>query len=280
MNFTVISAVNDEDVLNRCLLRSPDIGLVAGLILQRGYADAAEAYNGAMANAKSGVIVLIHQDVYLPAGWFQQVEAAINRLAHADPHWGVLGVYGVTVAGEFRGHLYCNANQCALGRPIQEPVEVGTLDEVVLIVRKDSGLQFDSGLKGFHLYGADICLAARERDLKIYVVPGFCIHNANGYGMFPRAFWRGYLYMRRKWKSRLPVKTPCIEIARSLWPVLRSALWRFCWLKAKRVELARRVDDPAKLYAHLKDGNLKSDAASSLQRCPQNRGNARETIAQ
>jgi hypothetical protein len=260
-------------------LRSPDIGQVDGLILQRGYAGAAEAYNGAMANAKSGVIVLIHQDVYLPAGWFQQVEAAINRLAHADPHWGVLGVYGVTVAGEFRGHLYCNANQCALGQPIQEPVEVGTLDEVVLIVRKDSGLQFDSGLKGFHLYGADICLAARERGLKIYVVPGFCIHNANGYGMFPRAFWRGYLYMRRKWKSRLPVKTPCTEIAQSLWPVLRSALWRFCWLKAKRVKPARRVDDPAKLYAHLKDGNLKSDAAPSSQRCPPNRGSARETIA-
>ena len=262
MNFTVISAVNDEDVLNRCLLRSPDIGLVAGLILQRGYADPAEAYNGAMANAKSGVIVLIHQDVYLPAGWFQQVEAAINRLALTDPHWGVLGVYGVTAAGEFRGHLYCNANQCALGRPIQEPVEVGTLDEVVLIVRKDSGLQFDDGLKGFHLYGADMCLTARERGLKIYVVPGFCIHNANGYGMFPRAFWRGYLYMRRKWKSRLPVKTPCIEIARSFWPVLSSTVWRFCWLKAKRIKLARRVDDPAQLYTQLVNASGKRPLAN------------------
>jgi glycosyltransferase involved in cell wall biosynthesis len=253
MNFSVIAAVNDEEVLQQCLLSSPDFQMqdFGEVLLRRGFGNAADAYNPAIAQARGEVLVFIHQDVYLPAGWFQQVAAAINRLAVTDPDWGVLGVYGVTVAGEPRGHLYCNANQCALGQPIQEPVEVGTLDEVVLIVRRNSGLQFDSGLKGFHLYGTDICLTAREQGRKIYVVPGFCIHNANGYGMFPRSFWRGYLHMRRKWKSRLPVKTPCIEIKRSIWPALRSTVWRFCWLKVKRIKIARRVGDPAELYTQL-----------------------------
>ena len=263
MNFSVISAVNDKKVLQQCLLRSPDLQRqhTAEVLLQRGYSYAADAFNEATAKAKGDVLVFVHQDVYLPAGWFQQVEAAINRVAFSDPSWGVLGVYGVTSGGEFRGHLYCNANQCALGKPIQGPEEVATLDEVVLIVRKDSGLQFDSGLKGFHLYGTDICLAARERGLKIHVVPGFCIHNANGYGMFPRSFWRGYFYMRRKWKSRLPVRTPCIEITRPLWPVLRSTVWRFCWLKAKRIKPARRVDDPAQLYTQLVNASGKKPLA-------------------
>ena len=259
MNFSVISAVNDEKVLEQCLLRSPDFQIqnFGEILLPRGFHNAADAYNPAISQAKGEVLVFVHQDVYLPAGWFQQVEAAINHLALTDPDWGVLGVYGVTSAGEFRGHLYCNANQCQLGRPIKEAVEVGTLDEVILIVRKASGLQFDGRLRGFICAGTDLCLTARQRSLKIYVIPGFCIHNANSYGMFPRSFWDGYLYLRRKWKSCLPVKTPCIEIKRSFWPVLRSTVWRFCWLKGKRIKLARRVDDPAKLYAQLDIGSGK-----------------------
>jgi glycosyltransferase involved in cell wall biosynthesis len=253
MNFSVIAAVNSEEVLQQCLLRSPDLQIqeAGEVLLQRNFENAADAFNAAIARAKGDVLVFIHQDVYLPAGWFQQLATMINRLALTDPNWGVLGIYGVTPAGEPRGHLYCNANQCALGQSIQKPVEVGTLDEVILIIRKNSGLQFDAGLKGFHLYGTDICLAARQSGRKNYVVPGFCIHNANGYGMFPRSFWRAYFYMRRKWKLILPVKTPCIEIERSFWPVLRSTVWRFCWLKAKRIKLARRVGDPAKLYKQL-----------------------------
>jgi len=262
MNFSVIAAVNNEQVLQQCLLSSPDLQIqnVGEVLLQRGFDNAADAYNTAIAQAKCEVLVFVHQDIYLPAGWFEQMAAVINQLALTDPDWGVLGVYGVTAAGEPRGHLYCNANQCTLGQPVQAPLEVGTLDEVILIIRKNSGLQFDRGLKGFHLYGTDICLTAREQGRKIYVVPGFCIHNANGYGMFPTSFWRGYLHMRRKWKSRLPVKTPCIEIKQSLWPVLRSMVWRFCWLKTKRIKLARRVSDPAKLYTE-----LKTDLASKAQ---------------
>jgi len=248
MNFSVISAVNNEEILNSCLLSSPDIRRVREIILQRGFGNAADAYNAAIKRAGGEVLVFIHQDVYLPDGWFTRLEATIKQLTIADPQWRVLGVYGITSAGEYRGHLYCNANQCKLGRSIQGPVEVGTLDEIVLIFRKDSGLQFDNGLKGFHLYGTDICLTACRQGGKIYAVPGFCIHNSNGYGMFPRSFWSGYFYMRRKWKSSLPIRTPCIEITRSLWPFLSSTVWRFCWLKAKRTKLARRVDDPAKLY--------------------------------
>ncbi len=41
------------------------------------------------------------------------------------------------------------------------PARVATLDELLLIVKRDSGLRFDPAL-GFHLYGADICIQARE----------------------------------------------------------------------------------------------------------------------
>ena len=253
MNFTVISAVNNEQIVRQCLLSSPDIQSrnVEEVLLQRGFDTAADAYNEARAKANGDILVFLHQDVYLPPGWFQKVRAAIDRLGLTDPHWGVLGIYGVNLNDVPSGYLYCNANQGILGQPVREAIEVKTLDEVILITRKDSGLKFDDKLRGFHLYGADICLMAQQQGFRNYVIPGFCIHNANGYGLFPRSFWQGYFYIWRKWKSVLPVKTPCVEIKHSIWPILRSTIWRFCWLKAKRIKLAKRVEDPAKLYSLL-----------------------------
>jgi Glycosyltransferase like family len=251
MKFTIASAVNNDEILRSCLMASPDIKEAGEVILQRGYASAALAYNAAIASAQNDVIVLIHQDVYLPSGWFQGLESSLKKLSLQDPQWGVLGVYGITSSGKYHGNLYCNANQSILGQPIQEPREVGTLDEIVLILRKSSGLRFDEGLKEFHLYATDICLTARQQSMRSYVVPGFCVHNANEYGMFPRSFWRGYFYLRSKWKACLPIKTPCVEIEHSLWPIVRKNVWRFCWLKAKRKKLARRVDNPAKIYEQI-----------------------------
>jgi hypothetical protein len=53
------------------------------------------------------------------------------------------------------------------------PARVATLDELLLVVRGDTLLRFDPAL-GFHLYGADICLQARERGLAV-VALGACV---------------------------------------------------------------------------------------------------------
>jgi glycosyltransferase involved in cell wall biosynthesis len=266
MKFTICSAVNDEDVLRSCLLSSPDISGAGEIMLPRGCLSAATAYNAALTGAKHDIVILIHQDIYLPRGWFERLESAIHTLEATDPQWGVLGVYGITPGGVYHGHLYCNASQTLLGRPLREPAEVGSLDEIVLVVRKGSGLRFDPEMKGFHFYAADICLTARQRGLKNYAVPAFCFHNANGYGMFPRSFWQGYFYIWRKWRALLPVRTPCIEINRSLWPVLRGTIWRYCWLKKSSRPLARRVQNPAAVCASV-IARLPQDSSKRLVTC-------------
>lgn len=47
-----------------------------------------------------------------------------------------------------------------LGREVrgvcEMPAQAISFDEVVLILRKDSGIRFDEQLPGFHLYGTDI----------------------------------------------------------------------------------------------------------------------------
>ncbi len=54
------------------------------------------------------------------------------------------------------------------------------LDELLLVIRRSSGLSFDDGLPSFHLYGADICLQAQMGGMKSYIITAFCIHNSNG----------------------------------------------------------------------------------------------------
>jgi hypothetical protein len=90
------------------------------------------------------------------------------------------------------------------------PARVATLDELLLVVRRDSPLRFDPDL-GFHLYGADICLQAAEHGLAVVALAALCHHNSRSVGL-PAAFYRSAEVFARKWSHRLPVATPCAII--------------------------------------------------------------------
>jgi hypothetical protein len=141
-----------------------------------------------------------------------------------------------------------------LGEQFEGGREVRTLDEAVLILRKSSGLRFDPELPGFHLYGADICLEAEARRLKCYAISAFCIHNTNGYNLLPRQFWRNYLFLRRKWRSRLPILTSCTEVTPWCSHILRLSLGTLRDMARGRHYRGLRVRDPKRLYGELQAG--------------------------
>src|SRR4051794_37329697 len=198
MKWTVIAAVNNQEVLRSCLLSSPEISSASEVILQTGFTSAAGAYNAGIEKAKTDLLVFVHQDVYLPEGWVASVEKALEVLSKKDPQWGVLGVWGVKRSGEGVGYLYCAGLMRKLGQAFDDAPEVRSLDEVVLIIRKSSGLRFDESLPGFHMYGTDICLEAKRQGMKCHAISAFCVHNTNGYKMLPVQFWQSYFLMRRK----------------------------------------------------------------------------------
>src|SRR4029077_15089071 len=138
MDWTVISATNNEEVLKSCLLNSPDIREASEVILQRGYTSAAAAYNCAIDRAQSDLLVFVHQDVYLPRGWLASLRRALDLLSTLNPNWGILGVYGVNKSwDDGAGFIYCAANG-KLGNVFEGVREVRSLDEVILIMRKSS----------------------------------------------------------------------------------------------------------------------------------------------
>ena len=260
MNICFITASNNEEVLRSSLLASPDLAGVE-VNVQRGAPSAGVAYNRGIQSSRAEIMVFVHQDIYLPKGWLAKLEKALAQLERQDPNWGVLGLFGTEPDGTGQGLLYSTGLGVVLGSEFEGARPVRTLDEVMLIVRRASGLRFDETLEGFHLYGADISLEAESRGMKCYAISAHCIHNTNGIGLLPWAYWKCYLRLRRKWSSRLPVSTPCMDITRWGMPALNYLLRRPVWLLRHRHRLGRRVPDPSPVWRQLQTKELASQTA-------------------
>ena len=129
----------------------------------------------------------------------------IRQLDSAARQWGpvgVAGVYGVSAPTEVHPNAPLTATGPATRHPPQPhpkkfavkrmgrvihrarplfdsptlPARVSTLDELLLVVPRNTPLQFDPAL-GFHLYGADICLLAQELGLAVVALDAACHHN-------------------------------------------------------------------------------------------------------
>jgi SAM-dependent methyltransferase len=177
---TFVACVNDDDQLESNLLRSPclDPGTPHELLLLRGQRSAADGFNAALERARHDLVVFVQQDMYLPRGWDHRFR---QQLAQAERSMGPVGV-----AGPF-GYRFGPEGKTSVGRvldrqfvhdmPTPLPAPADGLDEIVLAVRRDTPLRFDPSL-GFHLYGADICLAARAGGLAVAVLDAPCLHNS------------------------------------------------------------------------------------------------------
>jgi Glycosyltransferase like family len=214
--FTVIVAVNDRKVLQQNLLLSPGLanGEVDQLLIQEGFPSASLAYNQAIDQAMNDLLVFVHQDIYLPDDWFHNVRGAIRTLEEGQKKWGILGSFGSTgTATGGLGMVYTTGFGLH-GNAIKSPEPAETLDEIIIIMRKSSGLRFDLALPHFHMYGVDICLAARSMGLTNFAIPAFCVHNTNQLLRLPSEFYIGYRYVKRKWSRHLPIYTSCMTISR------------------------------------------------------------------
>jgi hypothetical protein len=125
----------------------------------------------------------------------------------------VAGVFGARSNGQLVGHVWDSALGFVCGGPFNVPQEVVSLDEVVLIVRRTSDVNFDSALPSFHLYGTDIVLEARKLGMKSYVVNLPIIHNAKPVVRLDRSYVNAYGFMVRKWKALLPWPTVIVDLS-------------------------------------------------------------------
>ena len=248
-SITFAAAVNRRDILEKNLLASPCLQSPHPhqILVQEGFSSASQAYNNAIQKSRNELIVFVHQDMILPNLWLADLEKALGHLEVNDPNWGVLGSYGKTQDGRGWGHVYSSGRD-VIGEPLDRPVAVQTLDEIVLILRKSSGLRFDDSLPNFHMYGADICLRAARKGMKSYAFSAFCIHNTHQTLVLPKEFYECCKHIRHVWKNCLPIQTTCITITRFSFPLYSRKLKEFYLRHIRRKECGgTRVQDPLTL---------------------------------
>jgi hypothetical protein len=153
----------------------------------------------------------------LPEGWDRQLAERLREAERRFGPIGVAGVYGVgpveqsefSLAAERVGWVVDRERLLRDGPEL--PARVATLDELLLVLPRNTPLRFDPAL-GFHLYGADLGLQAQDRGLAIVALRALCHHNSRSVGL-PAAFFHSAEVFARKWKHRLPVATSCVVIA-------------------------------------------------------------------
>ena len=127
-------------------------------------ANAADGLNAGFSLGSREWLVFVHQDVFLPSGW---VHCLSKQLHEAKRRFGPIGVAGVRVgkviapAGRSRPLAAPRVGWVIdCGRELPDgpelPAQVANLDELLLFVRRDSGLRFDATLGNpvTHLRGA------------------------------------------------------------------------------------------------------------------------------
>jgi len=218
-----VACVSNGRVLEGNLLASPCLQPSSPfeIILFKNCPSAADGLNLGIHRAKHEWVVCVHEDVYLPGGWDRRLARQIHEAERRIGPIGVGGVYGVgqvispqspgsPLAAERIGWVVDRGRLLRDGPEL--PARVATLDELLLVVPRNSPLRVDPAL-GFHLYGADICLQAAERGLAVVVLAALCHHNSRSIGL-PEAFFASAGVLARKWRHRLPVATPCVIIDR------------------------------------------------------------------
>lgn len=225
MSGIVIACASHSDaILQANLARSPCLADLT-LHVERDAPSAAAAYNRALDATDAGVVVFAHHDVYLPQGWDRLLAARLAEVAAADPDWALYGAFGVGLDAAHIGPVWSSSLGQIVGRVPPVPVQVQSYDELLIVLRRSSGLRFDETLGGWHFYGTDIVAQARARGLRAWAGALPCIHNDRFHGALGPDFTAAYKAMQRKWRDLLPLRSPITKISRSGLHLIRDT-WK------------------------------------------------------
>jgi len=124
-------------------------------------------------------ILIIHDDVEFSGLNFYSLINELSRICKLDSKAALFGVAGVS----FSDHSSIGRFRDVAGEHnwgFHEGGLASSLDECFLVLRRDKGLSVSNELSGYHFYGTDLCLNAREKGLASYVINFPIIHKSTG----------------------------------------------------------------------------------------------------
>lgn len=208
-------ASNNPAVLAANLAASPDLIAGARLVVQSDAPSATIAANRLLDSGAEDILVLLHHDVWLPRGWLALLQERLDELERVDPDWALAGAFGVGHDQREWGPVWTSSLGQIVGRIPMAPEPVQSLDEMLIVIRRSSGLRFDETMPGWHFYGTDIVCQTRRAGKQAYAIGLPCIHNDRFDKGLGADFTDGYRRMQRKWADLLPLRTPVVKISKS-----------------------------------------------------------------
>jgi SAM-dependent methyltransferase len=215
---TFIVAVNNFRQFQDNLLASPILQTNRHEIVPvTGASSAAEAFRKGLSLSarRNRLYVLLHQDIYLPAGWDDRLIAGIAAAEQQYGPVGVAGVFGVVQNPlerfERAGVVIDRNTLLATGH--QFPAMAISLDEIVLAfpVQNGSLVALEETL-GFHMYGSDACLAANDFNQAAVIVDAPCFHNSEtAYSLGDDSFARSAQIFAQRRAGRFPYASTCAQ---------------------------------------------------------------------
>jgi len=142
--------------------------------------DAYGAFNIFLQRAQGRYIIICHQDIELIYDGIDILKKRISELDEIDPKWALIGNAGI-INLKFASVRITHGNPPVYresGRSF--PQKVMTLDENFILIKKQANLAVSSDLRGFHFYGADICLIASILGYNAYVIDFHLYHESTG----------------------------------------------------------------------------------------------------
>ncbi len=204
---TFVACVNDERQLVNNLLASPALGEDSPhqLLTYRGMTSAAEGLNRGLHEARHDLVVFIQQDIYVPSWWPTRLWRQWE-LASADSPPSLAGPFGVRYREGGREHVgHVVDRDYLLHEPRALPARVDGLDELVLIVPRDTDLRVEPRV-GWHLYGTDLALEVHQRGGWTAVLDLPCHHNSL-FHTLDDSYRHSEAQLATKWPAELPIVT-------------------------------------------------------------------------
>lgn len=239
-SIAVACAVNQVEVMRTNLAASPMVMQKdVALSILENYPSASIAYNQFLQKTAADIIVFAHQDVYLPRPWETQLREAVSYLQQNKINWAVLGVVGINSSGKVQGQCWSTGLSREIAGPVFGPVSAVSLDEMILVIRKKSGVMFDDNLPGWHLYGADIVQTVRRSNFGAFIIHAPAIHNSLPVLKLDKSYQKSYRYLQQKWKDDLPLQNLVVPITKFAWPIWRNRIQQIFSIEKSRDHFIR-----------------------------------------
>jgi hypothetical protein len=184
-SFSICTLVNNkaeyEEMVSSFLSAGFEQSDCEYLYIDNSVSNKYEAYGGLnkfLSLAKGKYIILCHQDILVNRDKREKLEKCIEEIEHKDPTWALLGNAGGIRIKHIAARIVNSKGQENLEKNL--PVEVRSLDENFILVKKSANLGLSGDMKGYHFYGTDLCLIAGVMGYRAYVIDFLLSHKSEG----------------------------------------------------------------------------------------------------